>query len=543
MSEAMQAVLAARERTRIDRANPVLADLPDKFKTIHQHQQVAVQGITAAFRAGAKCVMLDAPTGSGKTLIGEITRRILGTPATYACTSKQLQDQFVEDFGYAKVLKGRGNYPTRNYRRQFHPGKWPGHVSCEDCTATPTKPECKWCGYKSACPYEGAKRTALSSELAVLNTAYWLTECNGPGRFDGRPLVVLDEADMLESSLMDFVTVDVGERRMEKYGWDPPKKVTVAESWMEWLRDRIPEVTNALKAISPLSEDTRDIRERKYLDNLQSKLRVVLEGLEEDRGSWVYTGKERWVTFRPARVSQLGKGYLWSHGPRFLLMSATIVSATQLSDDLGLDERWELVRVPSTFPKERRPIKVVPIADMGRKSDEREELMKGVSAILARHRDERVLVHTVSYDLARDIHSSLQSDGRPIISYMDAHRRQTSLAEFLSSKGGVLVAPSMDRGIDLPGDACRVQIIAKVPYPYLGDRQVNARLYSQGGRSWYTVQTVRTVVQMSGRGMRSESDWVLTYIVDKQFNRLWGAGRGLFPRWWTEALEWHRGLS
>jgi Rad3-related DNA helicase len=98
----------------------------------------------------------------------------------------------------------------------------------------------------------------------------------------------------------------------------------------------------------------------------------------------------------------------------------------------------------------------------------------------------------------------------------------------------------LDRGVDLPDEQCRVVIIAKVPYPYLGDRQVNARLHSKGGQVWYNVQTVRSIVQMTGRGVRHEDDWCVSYIIDSQFNNLWSRGRGLFPLWWKEAMEWKR---
>jgi Rad3-related DNA helicase len=101
-----------------------------------------------------------------------------------------------------------------------------------------------------------------------------------------------------------------------------------------------------------------------------------------------------------------------------------------------------------------------------------------------------------------------------------------------------MFAPSLDRGIDLPYDLCGTQIIAKVPFLYLGDKQISARMHSPGGGNWYTVHTIRTIVQMSGRGMRSADDYCTTYILDSQFTtNLYKRSSNLFPQWWRDAVE------
>jgi Rad3-related DNA helicase len=90
--------------------------------------------------------------------------------------------------------------------------------------------------------------------------------------------------------------------------------------------------------------------------------------------------------------------------------------------------------------------------------------------------------------------------------------------------------------VDFSGDDCRVVIIAKVPFPNLVDPQVSARLYSSGGNNWYRMATIRTIVQMTGRGMRSAGDWCRNYVLDKQFNKLWNESRNMIPRWWKDAV-------
>jgi Rad3-related DNA helicase len=68
---------------------------------------------------------------------------------------------------------------------------------------------------------------------------------------------------------------------------------------------------------------------------------------------------------------------------------------------------------------------------------------------------------------------------------------------------------------------------------------VAARLYSRGGRLWYDTLTVRSIVQMTGRGMRSADDWCVSVILDAGFLKLWQEKRRLLPRWWASALTWN----
>lgn len=532
----------------VDRdVNPLLEDLPSWVTEFRPHQVAAINGVVEAFTR-VPVVVLDAPTGSGKTLIAETVRRMMRTSALYICTTKGLQDQFVKDYPYAHVLKGKANYPTEKYPRSFHPDSWDGHLSCEDCTWTAKRPNCKWCERKSVCPYYIAKSDALSSMLAVLNTSYLLAEANHAGAFSDQRLIIADEADTLEQQLMGYVSVEVSPRRMEKYGWEPPKKVTVKESWTEWLNETIPKITALRDQLPYEPEELRDIREVKYLESLRENLVTIRSTI--DAGYWVYTGRDNRVAFKPSRVDSLGGRVLWSHSQRWLLMSATVISSQELLGSLGYHGDYEVVRVPSTFPVENRKVVIQPVANMAKKAQEAdastvlEDMIRAVNTIVARHAGERVLVHTVSYDLARAISSGIRASDRRVYTYTSAAERGRALNAFCGKGGeaGILVAPSMDRGVDLPDDLCRVQIVAKIPYPNLGDRQVNARKWSAGGQVWYMVQTIRTIVQMCGRGVRSSTDYCTTYILDSQFgNGLWSRGRSMFPLWFREALEWRRG--
>ena len=175
--------------------------LPSWVKEIRPHQTVAVAEVIAAFDDGAQLVFIDAPTGSGKTLIGELVRRETNYPRVlYVCSDKTLQDQFARDFPYAKVLKGKANYPTEY---------GPADMTCDDCTADSPADPCMWCNSTQTCPYQVAKRIAAEADLAVINTSYLLTEANYVGVFSRYDLIIVDECDTLERMLMGFVEFKV----------------------------------------------------------------------------------------------------------------------------------------------------------------------------------------------------------------------------------------------------------------------------------------------------------------------------------------------
>lgn len=208
---------------------------------------------------------------------------------------------------------------------------------------------------------------------------------------------------------------------------------------------------------------------------------------------------------------------------------------------------WSGVSVPSTFDPARRPIYVHPIAEMTRKQEDnaRPLIANAIGRVAERHPHDKILVHTVSYSLNRYIEDQLRQSDQlfRVVTYNAAVEKQRAIDRYLSIPSSIFLAPSLDRGIDLPGDDCRVIVVCKVPFPSLGDKQISARMHSKGGQSWYAVKTIRSLVQMTGRGMRSYDDFCESYILDKMFvESIWRRHKNLIPKWWADALVWNRGM-
>lgn len=539
-----------------ERFQDEIGPLPSWVQKLRVTQIKAVREVVEAFDSGSDIVWLDAPTGTGKTLIGELVRREMEARSWYVCSTKTLQDQFAMDFNYAKVLKGRSNYPTLD---RPYP-----EFTAADCTKEGSGDEamCYWCSEVAECPYEIAKKEALASRLGILNTSYFLTEANYVGNTGGkhaRDLVIVDEADTLESVLMGFVQYELSERRLSRLGLMAPKKGVRKKTILAWLSDELlPAVVLHLKSIQ-FGNDVQVIRERNgYMQLLEDTKRIIEDlgaeveaiekaGIDDDvfvAENWVRDNDAGPLVLKPVRVGHYGGRALWKHGKKWLCMSASFISTQEMEDSLGVGEaglKTSVVSVPMLFPVENREIHAVPIADMTNKKKDTEwpKMLRAIETVCSWYPELRVLVHTVSYAFTEYL---LKNCGRELreraVTYRSGADRDRALERYRRTPGGVLLAPSMDRGVDLKGDECRVIIVAKVPFPSLGDRQVSSRLRGQGGQAWYNVQTIRKLVQMTGRGVRGMDDWCNIYVFDAQFVRkIYGKSRGLLPGWWRDSVR------
>lgn len=510
--------------------------LPAWVADIRPHQATAVDEIVEAFDTN-DVVFLDAPTGSGKTLIAELVRRELDRKCLYVCSDKSLMDQFARDFDYAKLLKGRANYPTLADPK----------LTAEDCTSTGPGDQCWYCNPMHMCPYNVAKQAAMRADLAVTNTAFLLAEANTVGNFSGQPFIVADECDTLEKMLMGYVEYTVSATRLKAFGMDEPAKGVHKPTLVKWLGELGVAIYTAMKSendpkklrsLGRLYEDTQRIAAE-----LQREVDKKQAGDSEGKWLRLYDDRNGGVHFKPVMVDSYGTRQLWRHGRKWLLMSATVISADEMADSLGLPLSYTTVKVPMTFPVENRPVIMAPVANVSYKNMDKAvgQLVHAIGVVANKHPHDRILIHTVSYNLAKRLQDGLRGQAigpRRVITYTDGANRERVLAEYKRTPGCIMLAPSMARGIDLPGDLCRVQVIAKTPFLSLGDAQVARRTHLPGGDVWYSVQAIRDIVQMTGRAVRSKDDWAITYIFDEQFSsNLWRKNKMLFPDWWRESVN------
>ena len=509
-----------------------------------------IQNINDAIRQGYKYIILEAGTGTGKSAIATTLAKMYESAYILTMT-KQLQSQYSNEFDFP-LVKGRGNFACLNSNLE---------VACDmgTCKTTPTSSNF-FCPYGVAknptldaelafedsfggtvfyqsgshCHYWNQKANAINSPITLMNYDYAIVELNYVKHFAPRSLLILDEAHNIENKLMSTMEVTLYNRTLEK---DINKRISD-----ETLKDgELSDWKMEIEAIRESYEDIdlKDVTKNKA-DRIRStiaRLKTLGNNLENEPKNWVIDSEETGVVFKPLRVHHYAKDNLLKYGDVVIFMSATILSHKMFSKWLGLNPNEVYhIKVDSPFTKEKRPIILNLAGKMSanRIKNTAPKTIPILQEILKKHENDKGLIHTHSYKCQQYIVNNLYNSR--LISHSSKNREQ--ILNFFEKDENplVLVSPSMSEGVDLPYDKCRFQIIYKIPFPYLGDKQVNMRM--KRDKKWYAYKTVMTLMQAYGRGMRAEDDSCYTYIIDSDINMLFKSPmyRSLIPDFFKEAV-------
>ncbi len=502
-------------------------------KEFREHQEEAIR---FALESKKKFVVLCMPTGNGKSLIGMVAGKISGG-CTYLVHSKVLQVQLQNDFPEAPILWGRGNYECLDSG---------GKRTCDMCIYSDNY-KCE--NKKGDCLYVKAKNIALNSSIKILNYDYWIHETNYVGQFSGESLVIVDEADSLEDLMASFIGLEFTDSMIKRLRIKPPEYTTTSsiysiDSWKLWAKESQKSVGYVIgglkKKIKNMEEaDPGVVREIEKLTGVYRKLDMFSLTVDD---TWIYEAKEyngrKTMSFKPIWITQeLANRFVWDHGDKFVLMSATFPPLPVLSKTIGVPlGEIDYREFPSTFPVANREVKLEPVANLVFK-DMKWELpraVRRVEEILEIYPDQKGLIHCVSYAVS-DAIMKIKS-GR-LICHNGANKLATLDFFKRAKEPFVLVSPSSERGLSLPEDECRFIIWVKAPYLNLQDKLVSARIYgSKVGNLWYKSDMLLSVIQGCGRGVRSKEDSCITHILDKQIINGINDNVRLLPKWWVDAL-------
>ena len=465
--------------------------------------------------------------------------------------TKQLQNQYADEFDFP-LVKGRGNFDC--LKDGFE-------VTC-DMGACKTAPKSAkfFCPYgisknptltgdlafqdsfgsdvffqtNDHCKYWQQKANAINSPITLMNYDYAILELNYVKHFGKRSLLILDEAHNIEDKLMRTMEINLYNRQLEKdiKKVISPQTLKSAEKG-EWIME--------IEAIQGHYSDIelKDLPTNKAdrINSTIGKLKALKTNLEKEPGNWVIDADENGVSFKPLRVNHYAEDYLFKHGDVVIFLSATILSHKMFSKWLGLDPRDVYhIQVDSPFSVEKRPIELNLAGKMS-KNRVKQSAPKSIEImqkILKRHEGEKGLIHTHSYKCQQYIINNLYNNR--LIAH-GTNNRERVLKFFEEDENPlVLVSPSMSEGVDLPYDKCRFQIIYKIPFPYLGDKQINMRMKKD--QRWYAYKTAMTLVQTYGRGMRADDDSCVTYILDSDIQMLLKSPlyKSLIPDFFKEAI-------
>jgi len=482
--------------------------LPAKFNKWRENQSEACQSILDTDR---RFLIQVCPTGFGKS-VTYVTAAALSEGRTAILTStKGLQQQLVSEFGSIVAdIRGRGNYKCRlNSKTTCDYGPCSLGLKCS-------------LKIEGGCEYFDAVQTATKSKIVVTNYSYWCYQngfSRGLGKFDR---IILDEAHAAPDHVIDYLSITLRKD-------DILSLKSVPESvpeWVEWSRTHQHSVMEEMIDAKYRRKEKRFIRLKRTLG--------LLERIEDIDESWVWEDAGKFVTLSPVWPGPYTESALFLGVPRVVLTSATVVEKTARL--LGIERRnTKFQEYPHSFPVKNRPLIHIPTVRMNFRNGAMEERMwlTRVDQIIRERIGEKGIIHTVSY-ARRDavLAHSRYADHMITHARLDTQKRVMEFKR--SSAPAILVSPSMATGWDFPDDECRWQIIVKLPYPDTRGAIMKARAKDKEFTSYLVAQQL---IQATGRGVRSKTDYCETYILDNNITWYITQNKNLLVSWFTGAYR------
>lgn len=477
--------------------------------------------------------VVNAPTGSGKTSFAAAMasrRRTIALVKT-----KNLQ---TENYGGSyefDVLYGRSNYDC------VHP-EAPGYATAAECMYTGAMNDCE---HAADCPYLVAKRQAAWSSRASLNYAYWLA-----ARWPGEELaeaggyLFCDEAHQLSDVVLDHTSVTV--TMAERLDWDLPAfpvvrgRATQAEfeACHAWLFEAERVLRAEARRLAPQGEDGDEderepgappaqklsevvMRRLRKCRSLIAKVRAVREALVTNANDWylrcgpnarsTVTGREPAFIARPLTARYHFPGYFLSDAWKTVMMSATIGDPATFAEELGLGE-YRYRDIPNAWPPATRPVLALDAPAMGYATRNDELVLAKQAQVIAD------AIKAVPADWAGFIHVTRKTEAAALAGRLarfglgdrvwtpnPLDGTEKAMAEWRRVKrrqpGALAVVWAWWEGVD--GREERISIVAKTPFPSLGDEYEKERMNYSG--AMFLQRTAWQLEQGLGRSRRGNA--------------------------------------
>lgn len=542
----------------------------ENFQFRRGQRETITSIINAYLEDPESTVVIDAPTGTGKSLIAMWCSYILkemGKRGYLITSDLSLQDQYEHDFYKFKLhwpsIRGIDNYDCHVNGLKFSLGE------CRMRNMSYDQAE-KQLPCASTCEYIQTRKRSMDMPVTLLNYSFWLIQRNYVAKraierdmtppFGRRDFVFFDEAHQIDKIVQGHFTPRIPNnlvdslmelrKFLKSVQLDYPHvtpiilgelvddlfqiqdksvlfiKLKQLKKYLHDYRKTKSEVDKlAKKQFGKNLEKPMTAKWRKaygrydFIKDIYCKVDDYIE-IIKDAGvdSIVFDQQEKEVRFMCIKEAKMIQKYLHQQAGFKVFMSATIGSPQDFVKIMGI-EQAKLIRLDEQFSYQKSPIIFVNKYKLSFR--EREKNFKHVAdmldKIIDKHKGQRGIIHTGSYVFSTQIleHSKYRSR---LIKYTDSRQKKVSIEAFKSNPGSILIGPSILEGLDLKDDISRFQVFFKVPYPSLGDPLIKAKLQAQP--EWYQWKTLNQMYQGIGRSVRHKDDWAVTYILDASFNNL-----------------------
>lgn len=545
--------------------------MPEGFKW-RKGQKEAIYTIIDAYKNGTKVVIVDAPVGSGKSIIGIASAWILNqyNKSGYILASDiSLQEQYEKDIKSFKMrwgsVKGIDNYKCIDNMEKNSLG------TCRIRNKPPKSMHC----YES-CPYFSARDFASNSQTTLLNYAYWLIMQNYVNDksdaeyqlFKARDFTICDEGHKILNIVQNHYSPRFDDKLLEKlekltYFFDTYKihdytstfqniKINVGilknqenqnalfkllekieislEDYFSSIDKFKEQVNKEYPKENPPKEWREALRICDWLKDFHCKLEDYVEIISlTSTDNLIKNPSNNDITFNCLEESYMMNKYFHKHTGFTVIMSATFADPSNYLRSIAINKA-KYIKMESTFDFTKSPIYFYNKRRMSYNHIDANLpwLCEKINEILDSHDGENGIIHSASYHLTMKIHDQLSPKNKKRILIYEGTTEKRKVLEILKQdRSKVLMGPSLLEGLDLKNEYSRFQIFAKVPYLSLADKFVKAKLAINP--IWYKQSAIIQILQGIGRSIRSEDDWATTYFLDAGLADLIHKNRKSFP--------------
>lgn len=555
--------------------------LPEGFTWRKGQKEAIIQIIETYYEGKKNVVILDAPVGSGKSIIAMAVSWILnedGLDGYILASDIALQEQYEKDFRDFNLnwgsVKGLGNYDCIDNMEKVTMG------TCRIRGISPHKMSC----YKE-CPYYEARDNAESSSTSLMNYAYWMIMQNYVNpitttpRFPARKFTICDEGHKIVDIIQSQYSPRINPKSIEKIkrlsdffdnhhigvpsasliriekAFDKIKNeenqdvlLELLEQFASGIRDYLGSIGIFKKKIKedysdgqPPKEWKNAIRNSEWLTELYKKIASFVKVIQNTSTRNLVKNPQLGgeIVFNCLQESYLMHSYFHKWTGFTVIMSATFSDPKEYLKQIAI-KNAKYIRLESTFDFSKSPIYYYNKRRMSYKNLETNLpwMYETIERILDENKDQNGIIHTASYSLTMKIYQSLKPEHRKrVLVYEGTEQKRLALEKLKVDKRGdkILMGPSLLEGLDLKYDFSRFQIFAKVPYLSLADRFVKAKL--DMNPAWYQFQAASNLAQGLGRSIRSQDDWAITYILDASLSDLIQKNPKLFDNTFYSRLK------
>jgi len=519
-------------------------------------QALAVASVFGAIHNGYKIIAIDAPTGTGKSIMNATLGNLLGG-SHILTTQKKLQEQYLElGSDYQRVL-GRSNFVCLNNRRK----------TCDVgmCITGPDDFKCKakpgqhgkypafankyWPGNEK-CPYWENVATAWHAKHTIFNYAYYSLKMNSEyNEFKHSTVQILDEGHNLEDYVRNVASFEISDKGLYhvRYvaGVDTmddgkfervDRQIADKHDAIDWLDSLLQLVGLRLLDSNNAKENGNvEIKRRIVkLENMSQRIKMVASRIHRNPDNWVYTKVNNGFRLSPLEIGEYAKEVIFRHADIQIFSSATLPPKKVLCKRFGFSEDEVFYySMPSQFDPEKAPIFSYPqpnmsyVPDMTRKRSK----MGGVLAsIIKEYPNQRGLILCNSY-IEVEFYANYLAEKFPDCSRrLTVHARGDNVESLLKDhtvkKDSVIISPALWEGLDLYGDLGKFLIISKIPYPDYNDPVIQG--LKEIDKHRYFEDTIMKLLQGIGRVIRSIDDEADIHIPDAAFKTIYRYNRKLF---------------